>query len=141
MPSSDRGIRSKEESVAIERIRPEWYRQKNKYGRRVGRRYRKRELRQGLNGLSVRMSILPPLSGCSCSRVGHSSTQEQERPDSRPQKQWGLQNDPHILHSQSVWKQTFCFLLSWSWRLYSLFKSARSWSFFRFSSVFSRSVA
>ena len=37
----------------------------------------------GINGLSARMSILPPLSGCSCSRVGHCSTQEQERPDSR----------------------------------------------------------
>ena len=84
MPCSDRGIRSEEESVAIGRIRPEWYKQKNQYGWWVGRRYRKRELRQGSNGLSVRMSILPPLSGCSCSRVGHSSTQEQERPDSRP---------------------------------------------------------
>ena len=84
MPCSDRGIRSEEESVAIGRIRPEWYRQKNQYGWWVGRRVRKRELRQGSNGLSVRMSILPPLSGCSCSRVGHCSTQEQERPDSRP---------------------------------------------------------
>ena len=36
----------------------------------------------GINALSARVSILPPLSGCSCSRVSHCSTQEQERPES-----------------------------------------------------------
>ena len=90
MPCSDRGIRREKESHAQHRHRLQ---NRDQNGIKVEEPalgggwvedIESRKNEAGINGLSARMSILPPLSGCSWSRVGHCSTQEQERPDSRP---------------------------------------------------------
>ena len=116
MPCSDRGIgivkKGAMHSIAIDhQTNHNGYRkQKPALGGGWVGDIESRRNEAGINGLSARMSILPPLSGCSCSRVGHFSTQEQERPDSRPQKQWGLSVPTYFIVKQSGSKPFVSFL-------------------------------